>query len=180
DYYRHTAFEFVTDRLGAQGTVLAGGRYDGLIGSLGGPETAGVGWAAGIERLAMLLEEPSSESVDVVVVPADTSAIKTTTALVSKLRRLGFVCDMAFRGNMKRRLARADAQGAFLAIIVGAAEIEKQSFQLKILRSGGQLELPQGAFFKILQSVREQAWELNKGADIQTMLTDALTVGIDE
>ncbi|WP_031440459.1 histidine--tRNA ligase, partial [Sphingomonas sp. FUKUSWIS1] len=56
DYYRHTAFEFVTDRLGSQGTVLAGGRYDGLIGSLGGPETAGVGWAAGVERLAMLLD----------------------------------------------------------------------------------------------------------------------------
>ncbi|HKX22580.1 MAG TPA: histidine--tRNA ligase, partial [Rhizorhapis sp.] len=58
DYYRHTAFEFVTDRLGAQGTVLAGGRYDGLIEALGGPETPGVGWAAGIERLAMLIETP--------------------------------------------------------------------------------------------------------------------------
>ena len=62
DYYRHTAFEFVTDRLGAQGTVLAGGRYDGLIESLGGPETPGVGWAAGVERLAMLMEEPASAS----------------------------------------------------------------------------------------------------------------------
>ena len=60
DYYRHTAFEFVTDRLGAQGTVLAGGRYDGLIGQLGGPETPGVGWAAGIERLAMLIEKLDS------------------------------------------------------------------------------------------------------------------------
>ena len=57
DYYRHTAFEFVTDRLGAQGTVLAGGRYDGLMESLGGPQTPAVGWAAGIERLAMLVGE---------------------------------------------------------------------------------------------------------------------------
>ncbi len=59
DYYRHTAFEFVTDRLGAQGTVLGGGRYDGLIETLGGPHTPAVGWAAGIERLAMLIEAPA-------------------------------------------------------------------------------------------------------------------------
>ena len=60
DYYRHTAFEFVTDRLGAQGTVLGGGRYDGLIEALRRPPTAAVGWAAGLERLAMLIDEPSS------------------------------------------------------------------------------------------------------------------------
>ena len=58
DYYRHTAFEFVTDRLGAQGTVIAGGRYDGLIETLGGPHTPAVGWAAGIERLAMMIDAP--------------------------------------------------------------------------------------------------------------------------
>ena len=62
DYYRHTAFEFVTDRLGAQGAVIAGGRYDGLIESLGGPPTPAVGWAAGIERLAMMIEAPKTES----------------------------------------------------------------------------------------------------------------------
>ena len=62
DYYRHTAFEFVTDRLGAQGTVLAGGRYDGLIEALGGPHTPAVGWAAGIERLAMMIDAPAAGS----------------------------------------------------------------------------------------------------------------------
>ena len=62
DYYRHTAFEFVTDRLGAQGTVIAGGRYDGLIESLGGPHTPAVGWAAGIERLAMMIDAPATET----------------------------------------------------------------------------------------------------------------------
>ena len=64
DYYRHTAFEFVTDRLGAQGTVLAGGRYDGLIEALGGPHTPAVGWAAGIERLAMMIDAPEPETAD--------------------------------------------------------------------------------------------------------------------
>ena len=69
DYYRHTAFEFVTNRLGAQGTVIGGGRYDGLIEALGGPATPAVGWAAGIERLAMLVDAPESDAPDVVLVP---------------------------------------------------------------------------------------------------------------
>ncbi len=68
DYYRHTAFEFVTDALGAQGTVIGGGRYDGLIGSMGGPETPAVGWAGGIERLAMLVAEPVMPQVSVAVI----------------------------------------------------------------------------------------------------------------
>src|SRR3546814_11849585 len=69
DYYRHTAFEFITERLGAQGTVLGGGRYDGLIETLGGPHTPAVGWAAGIERLAMLIAAPEAERHGVAVVP---------------------------------------------------------------------------------------------------------------
>ena len=60
DYYTHTAFEFVTTHIGAQGTVLGGGRYDGLIAELGGPPTAGIGWAGGIERLMMLCNEPAA------------------------------------------------------------------------------------------------------------------------
>src|SRR5688572_3343871 len=74
DYYRHTAFEFVTDKLGAQGTVIAGGRYDGLIESLGGPHTPAVGWAAGIERLAMMIEAPEPERPDLVLVPLGDAA----------------------------------------------------------------------------------------------------------
>jgi histidyl-tRNA synthetase len=71
DYYRHTAFEFVTDRLGAQGAVIAGGRYDGLIETLGGPHTPAVGWAAGIERLAMLIDAPEPEAPFIGVVADD-------------------------------------------------------------------------------------------------------------
>ena len=69
DYYTHTAFEFVTTNLGAQGTVLGGGRYDGLVELMGGPPMAGVGWAAGIERLALLIAEPPSPPRPVAVVP---------------------------------------------------------------------------------------------------------------
>jgi len=179
DYYRHTAFEFVTDRLGAQGTVLAGGRYDGLIESLGGPATAGVGWAAGVERLAMLVEEPEDTEVDVVVVPADPSAINITTRLISRLRSAGVTADMAYRGKLKQRLQRADAQNAYMAIIVGERELEKQSYSVKLLRDGGQLEVPQTVFASVLRELRQGAWEKNKGASIGLELVQALGLGED-
>ncbi|MCP8892121.1 histidine--tRNA ligase [Sphingomonas faeni] len=107
DYYRHTAFEFVTDRLGSQGTVLAGGRYDGLIGSLGGPETAGVGWAAGVERLAMLLEEPTEQRPQVIVVAEDDDSILDAIASVSKFRRNGWSADLVVSGSPRKRFDKA-------------------------------------------------------------------------
>lgn len=142
DYYRHTAFEFVTDRLGAQGTVLAGGRYDGLIGSLGGLETPGVGWAAGIERLAMLLEEPAKAAIDAVLVPLGEAAGEKAQGILTDLRRAGVAADMAFKGNMKKRLAKADAQGARFAIILGDDEIAKGVAAVKNLGAGTQHEVP--------------------------------------
>jgi len=141
DYYRHTAFEFVTDRLGAQGTVLAGGRYDGLIESLGGPATAGVGWAAGVERLAMLVEEPQQEAIDAVIVPMGAAAELYAQKLLATLRAAGLVVDMAFKGNMKRRLAKADAAGARHAIILGDDELAKQAATVKALIDGAQHEV---------------------------------------
>jgi histidyl-tRNA synthetase len=107
DYYRHTAFEFVTDRLGAQGTVLAGGRYDGLIGSLGGPETPGVGWAAGVERLAMLLEDAASERPEIVVVAENRLLDDYATQLAAKLRRADVAAELFVTGNPRKRYQRA-------------------------------------------------------------------------
>ncbi len=141
DYYRHTAFEFVTDRLGAQGTVLAGGRYDGLIGSLGGPETAGVGWAAGVERLAMLLEEPQPAGIDAVVVPMGADAEARATGIVADLRRAGVAVEMAYKGKMKARMAKADALGARFAIILGDDELAKGTAAVKALDTGTQTDV---------------------------------------
>ncbi|WP_025561199.1 histidine--tRNA ligase [Sphingomonas sp. UNC305MFCol5.2] len=107
DYYRHTAFEFVTDRLGAQGTVLAGGRYDGLIGSLGGTETPGVGWAAGVERLAMLIEEPVAERIEVYVVVEDDHAQHDGVRATAALRRAGFVVALLASGSPRKRFDKA-------------------------------------------------------------------------
>jgi histidyl-tRNA synthetase len=107
DYYRHTAFEFVTDRLGSQGTVLAGGRYDGLVESLGGPATAGVGWAAGIERLAMLIEEPAAARPDVAVVVEDEAAHGDAIAALATLRRAGVSAELVATGSAKKRYDKA-------------------------------------------------------------------------
>jgi len=107
DYYRHTAFEFVTDRLGAQGTVLAGGRYDGLVESLGGPATAGVGWAAGVERLAMLLDEPAAARPDVVLVVENDAAHTEAVATLAKLRRAGVAAELVATGSPKKRYDKA-------------------------------------------------------------------------
>jgi len=138
DYYRHTAFEFVTDRLGAQGTVIAGGRYDGLIESLGGPHTPAVGWAAGIERLAMLIDAPARDRPDVVIIPLGDRAEAEAGRVLAGLRREGIAADMAFRGNMKKRLSRANDAGAAYALIIGDDELDRGEAQLKTLETGEQ------------------------------------------
>ncbi|ODP37658.1 histidine--tRNA ligase [Sphingomonas turrisvirgatae] len=107
DYYRHTAFEFVTGRLGAQGTVLAGGRYDGLIGNLGGAETPGVGWAAGIERLGMLAEAPAAERPDIAVVVERAGYEAQGLALLARLRRAGLSAELFASGSPKKRYDKA-------------------------------------------------------------------------
>jgi histidyl-tRNA synthetase len=138
DYYRHTAFEFVTDRLGAQGTVLGGGRYDGLIETLGGPHTPAVGWAAGIERLGMLIEVPQMERLAVAIVPTDSSAEFAAQKLLAILRREGLWSDMAYKGNVKRRMQKADAMGTEVVILVGGIELERGNVTVKFMSTGTQ------------------------------------------
>ena len=119
DYYRHTAFEFVTTALGAQGTVIGGGRYDGLIGSMGGPETPAVGWAGGIERLAMLGAAPAVTPV-VAVVPDVPEATDAATVMLRALRGAGMAAEMAYRGNAKRQVEIARKRGAVAIVFVRA------------------------------------------------------------
>ena len=139
DYYCHTAFEFTTDALGAQGTVLAGGRYDGLIAQMGGPQTAGIGWAAGVERLSMLLAEPPAPPRPLAVVPgADQVA---AMVLAERLRRAGKVIELGFSGNMGKRLKRANKLNARAAIILGADEAARGAVTVRDLDSGEQREV---------------------------------------
>ena len=142
DYYRHTSFEFITDRLGAQGTVIGGGRYDGLIETLGGPHTPAVGWAAGIERLAMMIGAPPPEKPAAVIVPLGDRAEAASQRLLADLRRAGIAADMPYRGNMKKRLSRANDAGAAYALIIGDAELNSGEVQMKKLATGEQHSVP--------------------------------------
>ncbi|QQN75129.1 histidine--tRNA ligase [Croceicoccus sp. YJ47] len=151
DYYRHTAFEFVTDRLGAQGTVLGGGRYDGLVEALGGPATPAVGWAAGIERLAMLVGERGEPSADVAVVPMGAAAEAAAAGIVADLRRAGLTVDMAFKGNMKKRMSRANDSGARHAVILGDEELAAGEATVKTLATGEQARVPLTGLLPVLK-----------------------------
>jgi histidyl-tRNA synthetase len=142
DYYCHTAFEFTTAELGAQGTVIAGGRYDGLIEIMGGPPTSGVGWAAGIERLAMMLAETPSARHPIAVVPVGSAAEVHAAKLAERLRRTGFAVELAYNGNIGKRLKRADKLGAAAAIILGEDELAKGEAGLRDLDSGEQTAVP--------------------------------------
>jgi histidyl-tRNA synthetase len=142
DYYCHTAFEFVTTSLGAQGTVLGGGRYDGLAEMLGGPKVAGVGWAAGVERLAMLVETASVNNPKVAILTADDGARQAAFRLAEQLRDAGIDIDLPTSGAMGKKLKKADKAGIWTAVIMGSDELAKNTVQLRNLRDGSQQELP--------------------------------------
>ncbi len=141
DYYSHTAFEFVTTELGAQGTVLAGGRYDGLVADMGGPQTPAVGWAAGIERLSMLLEGAPPVPVPVAVVPVGDAMLPAALGVLQALRSAGVRAEMGYRGNLKRRMERANRINAGFAVILGDEEVARGVAQLKHLQRGTQEEV---------------------------------------
>ena len=142
DYYTHTAFEFVTTDLGAQGTVMGGGRYDGLVELMGGPSMPGVGWAAGIERLAMLIAEPPAPPRPVALVPIGEEAETFMLRLAEDLRDRGLVVDLGYSRNIQRRMRRADRIGARAAVLLGDDELARGAATVRDLDSGEQSEVP--------------------------------------
>ena len=142
DYYTHTAFEFTTTALGAQGAVIAGGRYDGLIEQLGGPSTAGIGWAGGIERLALLASGEIETPHPIALVPLGEAAELAALKLARTLRRAGLTIELAYKGNMGKRLKRADKLGARAAIVLGENELARQAAAVKDLSTGQQSDVP--------------------------------------
>jgi histidyl-tRNA synthetase len=145
DYYCHTCFEFTAAELGAQKTVMAGGRYDGLVETMGGPPTPGVGWASGVERVAMMLRETLPEPRPIAVVPIGDAAGISALKMAEDLRRAGFAVDIGFSGNVKKRMARADKIKAAAAVILGEDELAKGVATVRDLQSGAQeqVSLPQ-------------------------------------
>ena len=138
DYYSHTVFELITDKLGAQGTVLAGGRYDGLVEQMGGGKVSGIGWACGVERLSMLLEEDVSLPRPVAVIPVGEDTNDKALQIACQLRRAGFRVEQAYGGNLKKRMMKANKVNAEKAIIIGSEELAAGNVTVKNLDNGEQ------------------------------------------
>ena len=118
DYYAHTVFEFVTDELGAQGTVLAGGRYDGLVKEMGGGDVSGIGWACGVERLSMLLKEDVLPPSPIAVIEVGDDVHDISLKIAHDLRNAGFCVEHPYSGNLKKRMMKANKANAYLAVIL--------------------------------------------------------------
>ncbi len=139
DYYCHTTFEFTTTALGAQGTVMAGGRYDGLMQIMGGPPTPGVGWAAGVERLAMLAADPPPPRRPIAVVPIGEAGMPRAITLTEDLRRAGLCVDLGYGGNLTKRMKRANRLNARAAVLLGEDELRRNLATVRDLDSGEQV-----------------------------------------
>ena len=136
DYYCHTAFEFTTNELGSQGTVLAGGRYDGLSKMLGGQDVPGVGWAAGIERLALMIQNEFINKIDVVLMGQSENINFLLLPIMKKLTQKGIKSEIIYDGNLSKKFKRANKIKAAYAIILGEEEISKNVFKFKDLTTG--------------------------------------------
>tara|TARA_R110002167_G_scaffold31464_33_gene103377 strand:- start:3705 stop:4979 length:1275 start_codon:yes stop_codon:yes gene_type:complete len=160
DYYNRTVFEWVTQSLGAQGTVCAGGRYDGLVEQLGGKSTAGVGFAIGLERLVLMLETLNLDNkvaapVDIYVTALDASVETYAWQITEQIRDVlpnMRVMNHCGAGNIKKQMKKADASGAKLALLIGGGELQEQSVTIKYLREQQeQVSIPRGDIIQFLQ-----------------------------
>lgn len=152
DYYCHCVFEFTSDQLGAQNTVLAGGRYDRLIEMMGGPSLPGVGWASGIERLSLIAQTVPQKTRPIFLCPLDeeseSPALELAHAIAQKLP-----VEMTYAGNLGKRMKKANKAQARAAIIIGSEERKNQQVTLKDLDSGEQFSVSEKDLLDRLQSL---------------------------
>lgn len=142
DYYCHTAFAFASEELGSQGEILGGGRYDGLMKNMGGPEVAGIGWAAGIERLALLTPLAIPTDPLVAFIPIGEEATWKAWTLVTEWRREGLRIELLAEGAMSKRFKRADRMHASFVLICGEEELAKSGIMIRDLGTGEQKFVP--------------------------------------
>ncbi len=160
DYYTHTVFEIQSADLGAQATVGGGGRYDGLVTELGGADTPAVGWAIGIERLVILLQQLHSlpaPNVDFYLVSKGTQAEAQAVVLAQRLRHDGFTVELDLSGSaFGKQFKRADRSGAAACLILGDEEAANQTVQLKWLATGNQAAIAQSQLFATVDELHQQ------------------------
>jgi histidyl-tRNA synthetase len=146
DYYTRTAFEFVTDKLGAQATVCGGGRYNKLIQELGGPDVPGIGFGMGIERIILLLEQSAPADIDpfdAVLIYPDASGKNVCAKFCQQLREAGLRIEIDYHDRaMKAQIKKADKLKARFAVIIGGAEVQKGVAMVKDMSAHSQTEVP--------------------------------------
>ena len=138
DYYNNTTFEFITDKLGAQSAIIGGGRYDKLMKQMGGPDIPGIGWAAGIERLILLSSIKEIKKKHIAIIPVGEENNNICINLTQKLRNQNIPADMAYSGNLKKRLKNANKLSSNFAIIIGTDEINNNNAIVRNLETGEQ------------------------------------------
>lgn len=138
DYYAHTAFEFTTDKLGAQSTVLAGGRYDGLSKIMGGPDLPAIGFASGIERLALMIEHKAVFARPIVIVPIGDENLEHAIGLGDKIRSRGNFAIIEHKGKIAKKMQNADKMNARYVIFLGSDEAASGKYKLRNMDDGSE------------------------------------------
>ncbi len=157
DYYNHSVFEFTTTHLGSQNAVLSGGRYNNLIETMGGPSTPGVGWAAGTDRIALLLEKPKNPHKTLALIAATEKGSEHRFKLLNELREAEIPSQIIYSGNISKQMKKANKRNCSHALIIGDEEIEKETYELKNLKDGSQESFPKEKLFDFL---KKQDWGL--------------------
>lgn len=155
DYYSHTVFEFKTniEDFGAQNTVMAGGRYNDLSSELGGPGIPSIGLAGGVERICKLIRTPNFEREKIVYfVPISPAEENLCILLMNKTREAGIICDIGYKGNVKKRMEFANKRNAQITIIIGQNEAVEKMATVKIMDSGESLKIP---FSELVAKIKE-------------------------
>ncbi len=169
DYYTHTAFEIQSEDLGAQATVCGGGRYDGLIEELGGSSTPAVGWAIGMERLIILLQQlqkPPISAPDIYLVSKGEKAEHQALILAHKLRTSGLTVELDLSGSgFGKQFKRADRSDTIACLVLGDTEAEQETVKLKWMQTKEQEEIPQKQLLAQLDQLQQQIASSRKNRD---------------
>ncbi len=150
DYYCSTVFEFKTNELGSQDTLLGGGRYDGLVQTLGGPNIPGIGWAAGIERISMLMQISKNKSNTIHLAISDKKFYSHLQKIILYLRQNEISFYWNYKYNLKKSLSKANIKNVQFVIIVGESEFKNNTCIIKKLNSGEQFEVSVNEINKII------------------------------
>ena len=153
DYYNNTTFEFITDKLGSQSAILAGGRYDNLMKQMGGPDIPGIGWAAGIERLALLTTTKEDKKKNISIIPVGIENNILCINLADELRNKNISIDMGYSGNLKKRLKQANKISSDYAVIIGDEEVQNNNAIIRNLETGSQENIELDKLVKHIEKI---------------------------